>query len=244
MAFKLNFGHRVFTPAPALTAVLFATAAGFIALGGWQWRLGNTREAQFKRFEEGADRVLALGSAPLSAVPEYQRVALTGRFDGAHQFLLDNSVHHGVDGYQVLTPLDRAGAHTVLVDRGWVPFTGNRARLPDVALEQEGPVTVTGRVGQLPAAGLSIGHAPPPPGSRWPKVTSFPRVAELSAALGRPVESRVLLLDPVEPGGYIRDWKLPGMPALENWGYAFQWWALATASLIIWVVLSTRRRSP
>ena len=241
MAFRLRLGSRVFAPSVALTSLMFVLAAVFVALGRWQWRVGNAREVEFQRFQRGADRVVALAWVPLTQVPLYQRVSLTGSYDGAHQFLLDNSIDHGRDGYQVLTPLRRPHGDTVLIDRGWVPFTGSRARLPDVSIKSTGPVSVTGRVGRLPAPGLSFGRAPPPPGNQWPKVTSFPTVAELTASLGRPVDARILLLDPGEPNGYERDWRLPGMPALENWGYAIQWWAFAAAALVIWGVLSLKR---
>lgn len=242
MAFRLRLGSRVFAPTLALTALMFLLAVGFLALGRWQWHAGNSREALFQRFHRGAHHAVALGWVPLEQVPLYQRVSLSGRYDPAHQFLLDNSIHDGRDGYQVLTPLVRARGKAVLVDRGWVPFTGNRARLPPVALARGGTVTVTGRVGHLPAPGLSFGRAPPARGNRWPKVTSFPTMAQLSAALGRPLDGRILLLDPAEPDGYARDWRLPGIPALKNWGYAIQWWAFAATALVIWVVLSLKRR--
>ncbi len=228
----------------ALTLLMGALAAIFGLLGHWQWRLGQQRAAQYARFERGAAHVLALGGAPLRSVPLYQRISVRGRYDGAHQFLLDNSIHDGADGYEVLTPLLRPGAPAVLVDRGWVAFTGSRAQLPETHLAVSGPVTVIGRVGPLPAAGLSFGRAPPPPGPQWPKVTSFPRAAELRAALGRPLATRIILLDPAAAHGYVRTWTLPGMPALENWGYAIQWWAFALTAGVIWLVLSLRRSRP
>ncbi len=241
---RLSSGRpRKFAPSPALTVALMLIAAVFIWLGRWQWRLGEARAAQYARFRQGAARVLSLGEAPLASVPEYQRVRVRGTYDGAHQFLLDNSIQNGIDGYQVLTPLLRPGGVALLVDRGWVPFSGNRSELPQVALSGGAAVTLTGRVGRLPVAGLAFGRAPPVPGPSWPKVTSFPRMAELSAVLGRPLQRRILLLDPTAPDGYVRDWQLPGMPAMENWGYAVQWWALAAAAGVIWLVLSLRRRS-
>ncbi len=235
-------GVRKFAPSPALTAVMMLLAAAFTLLGRWQWRLGEARAAQYAHFRQGAARVLPLGQAPLTSVPDYQRVRVSGTYDGEHQFLLDNSIHDGIDGYQVLTPLLRPGGVALLVDRGWVPFSGSRARLPRIALSGGTEVTLTGRVGRLPVAGLAFGRAAPVPGPSWPKVTSFPRMTELSAVLGRPLQRRILLLDPTAPDGYVRDWQLPGMPAMENWGYAIQWWALATAAGVIWLVLSLRRR--
>jgi surfeit locus 1 family protein len=240
----LRLGRREFAPSMALTLLMAALAAVFGLLGRWQWHLGQQRAAQYARFVRGAAHVIPLGGAPLSTVPLYQRVSVRGRYDGAHQFLLDNSIHDGADGYEVLTPLLREGAPAVLVDRGWVAFTGSRSRLPDTHLAASRSVTVIGRVGPLPTAGLSFGRAPPPPGPHWPKVTSFPRTAELSAALGRPLARRILLLDPAAPEGYVRAWTLPGMPALENWGYAIQWWAFAVTAGVIWLILSLRRSRP
>ncbi len=238
---RLSFGSRRFAPSPALTIVMLVLCLLFIALGRWQWRRGHMRAAEQARFERGTRQVLVLGSKPLAQLPDYQRVSLSGTYDPSHQFLIDNMSYRDVDGYQVLTPLDRPDGAVVLVDRGWVPFLGSRAELPDISMKTAGPMTVTGRVGNLPAAGLASGRAPPPAGGHWPKVTSFPTIAQLSVALGRPLESRVILLDPQDPAGYVRDWHPPGIPAMQNFAYAFEWWCFAVAAVVIWVVLSAQR---
>src|SRR4029077_20660428 len=106
------------------------------------------------------------------------------QLDGAHQFLLDNRTWHGRAGYEVLTPLERAGAPALLVDRGWVPFPGVRARLPQVTLHAPASVTLTGRLAALPSPGLARGRAAPDPRVPWPKVTSYPSVEQLATALG------------------------------------------------------------
>jgi surfeit locus 1 family protein len=213
----------------------------FIALGRWQWRRAHLHEAEHAAFERGAREALALGSKPLAAVPVDQRVSLTGTYDPAHQFLIDNMSYRDLDGYQVLTPLERPGGKVVLVNRGWVPFLGSRSALPDISLKTAGPVTVSGRVGNLPTAGLASGRAPPPDHGPWPRVTSFPTIAQLSAVLKRPLAPRVILLDPQDPQGYVRDWRPPGIPAMQNFAYAFEWWCFAVAAIVIWVVLSTHK---
>lgn len=237
----LSFGTRRFSPSPGLTILMFVLCVLFIALGRWQWRRGNLHAAEHASFERGAREVLALGPRPLTQVPRDQRVSLTGTYDSAHQFLIDNMSYNDVDGYQVLTPLERPGGATVLVNRGWVPFLGSRADLPDIAIKSTGPVTISGRVGNLPVAGLAIGRAPPPDSGPWPRVTSFPSMAQLSAVLGQPLEPRVILLDPQDPAGYVRDWRPPGIPALQNFAYAFEWWCFAIAALVMWAVLSTQK---
>jgi surfeit locus 1 family protein len=245
MSLRVPLGRgRVFAPSPLFTLLMLALAGIFVALGRWQWHRGTAREVVYARYARGARHLLDVGSQPLFELPDFQRVRIEGTLDGAHQFLLDNSTWHGLDGYQVLTPLERPNGRIALVDRGWVRFTGSRRHLPDVALAASGPVTLTGRLGSLPVAGLQSGRAPPPPGNDWPKVTSFPSMRELSAALGHSLEPRILLLDPGEPHGYVRDWHPPGMPAMRNFGYAFQWWCFAALALVLWGVIGTRRRVP
>ena len=238
---RLSFGRRHFSPSPALTVLMLVLCVLFIALGRWQWRRGHLHAAEHARFERGAREVLALGPRSLAQVPDDQRVSLTGTYDTAHQFLIDNMSYRDVDGYQVLTPLVRSDGQVVLVNRGWVPFLGSRADLPDVSIKTTGQVTVTGRVGNLPAAGLASGRAPPPGGGPWPRVTSFPTMTQLSTALGQPLGPRVILLDPQDTDGYVRDWRPPGIPAMQNFAYAFEWWCFAVAAVVIWVVLSTQK---
>jgi surfeit locus 1 family protein len=238
---RLTLGPRAFAPSAAFTALMLTLCVAFVALGHWQWRRGAERAAQHARFERGAGEVLALGATPLADVPEYQRVSLRGTYDPAHQFLIDNMSHRDLDGYQVLTPLERPGGRVVLVDRGWVPFSGSRSDLPDVSLRTAGAVTVSGRVGDLPTAGLAFGRAPPPATGPWPRITSFPTLAQLSGVLGRPLEPHIILLDPRAPDGYVRDWRLPGLPAMQNFAYAFQWWCFAIAAVVLWLLLSLKR---
>ncbi len=215
-------------------------AAAFTSLGFWQWHKGQVRRGQWDDFSRGAQVLLDLGSSATTAIALYQRVRAHGTLDAQHQFLLDNRSYRGTAGYEVLTPLRRTGAATLLVDRGWVPFTGSRAQLPDVGVG-EAPVSLNGRLAPLPSAGLALGHAAPLPGP-WPKVTGFPQMPELAAAYGAALEPRILLLDPSQPAGYVRDWQPPGMAPLRHFSYAIQWWSFAALALFLWVFMSLRKR--
>ena len=243
MAPLLSSGKR-FAPTPGFTLAALVLVAVFVRLGIWQWQRGEERAAAATRFARGADAVLELGSRDLAEAPLYQRVGVEGELDAAHQFLLDNRTFEGRAGYEVLTPLVRPAAPALLVNRGWVPFTGSRARLPEVTLTAGGPLHLTGRVGALPSPGLASGRAAPAGTGSWPKVTSYPDMAQLAAALGRPLSARVLLLDPAAPFGYVRAWQAPGLPPLRHFSYAIQWWAFALATLILWALLSRRAQPP
>jgi surfeit locus 1 family protein len=219
----------------------FGVVAAFASLGRWQWDRGQARELQRQEFERGAEQALPLGSRGLPEIPRFRKVAVTGIYDVRHQFLLDNRVRSGRAGYEVLTPLVLADGRTLLVDRGWLPSSGYRDRLPDVGFSPAQPESLIARVDELPSRGLARGTAAPDPAGQWPKVTSFPTTAELGAALGRAVEPRLLLLDPDASHGYLRDWQPPGLTPARHWAYAVQWWALAAAVVFLWGLMSLKR---
>lgn len=231
---------------PRWYSVLMTAAALplFISLGFWQWNRGQARQAQWDEFASGDAPAITASAASLPGLPRYARVRITGEPDGGRQFLLENISHHGAPGYYVLTVLRLAEGSRLLVNRGWVPFSGFREQLPDVRLPEDAPAswTVTGRIGALPVAGLASGRVGPPLTGSWPRVASFPTLSQLEAAYGAPLLPVVLMLDDGATPGYLRDWAPSGLPPARHVGYAVQWWALAVllAGLFIGVNLKKR----
>jgi surfeit locus 1 family protein len=227
-----------------MTLLTLALCLAFIRLGDWQWDRGVRRQAEWDAFARGADAPVTLGAQRLGSLARFKRISVAGSWDVGRQFLIDNRSHGGLPGYEVLTPLQLSDGRVLLVDRGWVPFTGSRAQLPVITLSRTAPVSLTGRLDNVPVGGLALGHAAPTTDSTWPKVTSFPTLPELSAALGEKVEPWLLLLEPASPDGYLRDWQPPGLSPLRHWSYAIQWWGFAVTLVIIWGIMSARRPEP
>lgn len=249
MALRVNIGKRELVPSLFGTVLTILAIVAFVSLGRWQWSRGEARELQWKAFETGGGEAQELGARSLDGIERFQRVSIRGEFDERHQFLLDNTIREERAGYEVLTPFKLTDGRWMLVDRGWLPASGYREQLPDVSLQTKGGRAknereIPGRVDELPVAGLAQGHAAPSSDAVWPKVTSFPTSAELSAALGRKLERQILLLDPHAPDGYLRAWQPPGLPPSRHFGYAIQWWAFAAAAFTVWFVMSLRKRAP
>jgi surfeit locus 1 family protein len=237
---RLRIANRVFAPRLWATLATAALLAAFVSLGAWQLARGREKQALVTSFERGQQTTTTLGGGSVDALPRYQRISVAGHYDPARQILLDNMPSKdGLPGYRVLTPFVRAmNARLLLVDRGWVPLGVSRTVLPDVAVS---PVerTVAGRLDQLPVPGVRVGAAGVEGDRHWPRVLNFPRQLDVERALGAPVESRVLLLDPEMADGYERAWH----PALgfgpeRHVGYAIQWFAFAVVLLVIFVALS------
>lgn len=217
----------------------------FVSLGFWQWNRGQLRQATWDQFA-GSDAVAeVVPASQLARMPRYARVQVEGRLDGERQFLLDNLSYQGAPGYQVLTVLTLAEGSHLLVNRGWVPFSGYREQLPEVALPDGASAAgavLTGRLGSLPVAGLASGRMAPAPEGSWPRVASFPAIGQLAEAYGQPLLPVVLLLDADSGPGFVRDWQAPGLPPERHIGYAVQWWAFALLLVGLFVGLNLKRK--
>ncbi len=228
---------RRFAPTPGFSLLALAGLVLFVSLGRWQLDRAEEKGALLEAFARGEERVQDL-PAGLAPVARYQRLRAQGRYDPARQFLLDNMTYDGRAGYRVLTPLELPDGRILVVDRGFVPGSGDRRRLPEIGV-QDTPREVTGRADTLPRPGIELEA---PASSGWPRIVSFPRIEQLGADLGRPVFPQVLLLDPDRPDGYVREWAPATLGPQRHIGYAVQWFCFAAVVCILWVVLSFRSK--
>jgi surfeit locus 1 family protein len=243
---RFGIAGRRFSPRPWALVFTLALLAGFVALGSWQVERSREKRALIEAFERGDSGTVPLSVAPLDQLPRYQRVSTSGRYEPGHQILLDNMPSAaGQPGYRVLTPFRRAdGGPLLMVDRGWVPLGPDRGSLPAVSVNAR-PRIITGRLDGLPVPGLRIGTARAPDAAGWPLVLNFPVAADLEAALGEPVEHRIVLLDATAPDGFERAWRPSiGFPPERHLGYAIQWFALALVLLVAFVATSLQPSAP
>lgn len=244
---SVRIGNRVFAPRPWAVFLTAAALAAFVSLGYWQLGRAREKQALIDSFIAGNLTSVDATGLGFDEIARYQHVRLRGSYDATRQVLLDNmpSTKTGRPGFRVLTPLERSdGKGWVMVDRGWVPLGATREQLPDVSVgvrERE----VRGRLDRLPVPGLRLGQAVAPGVEGWPRIMNFPLEADVEAALGAEVESRIVLLDPDLPDGYEREWRPSlGFGPERHLGYAIQWFAAALAAVIIFIALSLRREPP
>jgi len=221
-------------------AAALAAVALFAGLGIWQIQRAHDKRALERRLADGDGEVMTRLPADAAGLRAhvYARVRLEGRFDGEHQFLLDNRILDGKPGFDVLTPLVLADGRTVLVDRGWIPMGPERRPQRSVALDIGERVRVQGRL-WLPQAGIGLG-AVQARRDGWPRLITRIEYPVLEDALERDLVPAVIRAD----GGGEWLFKPRGLEPTfgpkRHYGYAFQWFALATTVVVIAAVLLLR----
>lgn len=227
-------------PVPTLAALIAIPL--FCALGFWQLdRAEQKRALQAEYDRRAAAPPITLGPQPVrTEAVQYARVRATGTFESEYQVLWDNRIHHGTPGYHVITPLRLAPGETrVLVNRGWVPAGPTRAELPPVEVPP-GTVDVSG-VAVAPRVEFMLGELDPlrrEPPAVWQQLD----LARYATQVAWPLQPIVILLDPDSPGGYVREWQRLDAGIAVHQGYAFQWFALAAAALVLYLLLLIRSR--
>jgi len=241
----MRVGRYQFRPSLWPTLVTLVLFPALLGLGFWQVDRGHQKQAQLQAFRERTHRApvkldpAALDGDNLGGL-RYRPVTVDGRYDSAHQFLLDNRVQNGRVGYEVYTPLRLAtGDAGVLVDRGFVPIAHSRRRLPALPAPA-GPLRVRGLVNHPPRVYTLGDQTDTAPG--WPKVLQRIDLKLQSRQLGYRLLPAVILLSPQERGGFARQWHpFTGFGPQRNFGYAFQWFMLAAVLAVIYLKVNTTR---
>lgn len=116
-------GARMWPRWVALAVLVVTLVIAFVNLGYWQLdRLDQRRERNQSVAEhENApvrdwDEVFG---PVITESDQWQRVQVTGTFDGEHQFIVRYRSQEGRSGYEVLTPLRTGDGRHLLVNRGF-----------------------------------------------------------------------------------------------------------------------------
>lgn len=209
-----------------------------ILLGFWQWHRAEYKQQLLDHYtNQQGQPPLTLDQAVKD--PEgfrYFPLSIHGHYIVDKQFLQDNQFHEHQVGYYVLTPFITDSKQILLVNRGWVS-----KQVPHTQLQlSTKPVTLGGRISAAPTRTFHLGDNFIGK-TTWPKVMQVIKIDELSNALGEPLQPIILLLDPDQADGFVRDWQPQGLPPEKHRAYALQWFAFATLLMVIFLVLNINR---
>jgi len=226
---------------------LWSSVAAGIMLSLTLW-LGNWQLNRAREKLELEARLEELAKQPPVSVPatqvnpdeyRFRHVEVQGRFAEPYTIYLDNRIHHGIAGYQVIAPLQIGDSRTyVLVNRGWVARTMERTELPKIPMPQ-GQVKISG-IAVIPSKKIVELSTQTVEGKIWQNLV----LERYRKTVPFEIQPIVIEQQSDAADGLVRDWERPDLGVNMHRGYAFQWFALAAAVVILYMVLNVKRTSP
>ena len=242
--FSIRLATYQFSPGVLATLVTVVLLYIMISLGLWQLDRAEYKDTLQQKIEQRKN----LSAVDVVDLPSsiddrrYLPVRFTGEFDVGHSFLLDNRTVKGRVGYHVFTPVKISdpdnSVKSILIARGFVEIGRSREQLPEI-LPPKGEVEIRGLLGLPPPTALVLADNIHKSGS-WPVVLQYVDLPELSTMLGYELYDMVIWLNENEAGSFEYDLPVLNLNATKNNGYAFQWFAMSLALLIIYIVVNTK----
>lgn len=234
----MNFHEYRFRPRPVPTLAALVALPLLSGLGLWQLDRAQQKERAAQQLAERRSqppRELT-GTLEPDDVEAFRKARVRGVFEPEGQIFIENRKQGNRTGYHVITPLRLTGSDIrVLVNRGWVPRPPQAGQLPPAPAPAE-PVVVNGLM-QVPSPpALTLGDP-----SNWDRVWPYFTVEAYAARASFPVLPLLLLQDPADTSGFVRQWRLKQPTPWMHIGYAIQWFAFALIALVVYLRLSLQR---
>lgn len=225
---KLNLLWLVFT------VLVFSV---LVKLGLWQSARALEKEQRLLQIEKLStqnpitiDQLLKLSNTSgsftnINDVP----VVINGKFNNQQVFLLDNQVNKGRLGYRVYQVAQML-EHSILVSLGWIQGSKNRDEIPSVA-GLNGQHKFQGNI-RLIEKGIVLQEQMFTE-VNWPLRVQQIELDKFSAIINQKLLPFVVYLDKNEVIGFEKNWQPIVMPPEKHRAYAFQWFSLAAAWLLL-----------
>jgi surfeit locus 1 family protein len=231
---------KSFRPSKLATLVLFLLACLFMMLGVWQEQRAHEKASLEQQHQFALSLPLEIA---ISQDSRFSQVDVSGHYDPHRHILLDNQIWQGRTGVYVFTPFYSIEGSAILVNRGWLPLAADRKTMPEIPTPKH-EVELRGMLNTLPVPGRLLGSADQLKPDQWPQLVTYMNLADISESLGISLENWVIQLSKSEPNGFDgRDWKPVFLSSSRHKGYAFQWFALVAACILMWVFLGFRKSS-
>ena len=231
----MNILRAMFTRKWIITTILVLVGVGVcIRLGVWQLdRLAERRVFNEHYLTQSMTTPLVLSAAPKDdlAGMEYRQITVTGTYDFDNSVVIRNQYRSSQPGYFLLTPLVFSDGTGILIERGWIPATGNATSADWRKYDEPGKVMVSGilRLGETPA---NVGGVADPPLAAGQTRLDFWNMADLDRISKQvPYKLAPVFVQPNPDPAQAKP-PYPFQPTVEisegpHLGYAIQWFIFA-----------------
>lgn len=230
---------------PSLVFIIFFTL--FIKLGFWQLDRADQKKIINMAFVERQNQPPIPLNKETIQMPIidiiWHHVTISGEFLNDKNIILDNQVVQEKAGFLIYTPFKILDSNKIiLVNRGWYPLSNSRNDVPNIP-PIKGAQAIEGEINQMPSSGISLGKVI----TEKLNESSF-RLQKmdyevLSSLIGKDLMRYVVKLKkPIFDKTYVIDLGIPVPDSDKNYGYAFQWFAMAFTLFIIFIKLGLKKK--
>ena len=238
----MNIGNKIFKPGIIPTIIYLLILPILLRLGFWQLDRAEEKRALIELFKQQNELgpLTILDTVKFDKKLNYRTAKVSGKYNLSKQIFIDNKIYQGKIGVNVITPFKLKGSeYSILVNRGWVPMIIDRSALPKINTPSNA-LTLNGKLKVLSGKTFTIGEQYQS-NQGWPALMQWLNIADIEKKSGLKLLPYVFLLNEKEQSGYVRNWKPVVMQPEKSTSYAVQWFALALALTIIYIVVNLKK---
>lgn len=232
---EYNIGRYRFTINFWFLILFLLVQTGLNELGFWQIERAKQKQAFLDKINRSDEYVkIDFNAVSEQDIQNFKHVKLQAFTDSEQSILVENVIQNGKLGYQVLQLVIEKQSHKqLLINRGWIDGRANRKDIPTI----DAPPyewSISGRLSPIHTQLLS-GKAEL---EIYPKLIRVPVldlsiVSQLEKQFAVAIEPYVIRLDEKNQGHFDIEWSWVSMSPQKHLGYAFQWFGLSFAFLLI-----------
>jgi len=238
---EMQIGNKIFKPGLIPTIVFLLVLPVLLRLGFWQLDRAEEKRELIALFQQQNKM------GPLSIKDNikfnerlnYRSAVVEGKYNIEKQIFVDNKIHHGKTGVYVMTPFKlKDSDYSILVNRGWVPMVADRSSLPEIETTKK-ILSLSGKIKLFTKKPFTVGKQFQS-NTSWPALMQWINKADIENKSGLKLLPYIFLLDNKEKSGFVRNWKPVVMQPEKSTSYAVQWFSLALALVVIYVVVNLK----
>ena len=235
-----------------LSIIIFLSCISlFISLGFWQLDRASEKENIVKIFKErqlSPVSELKFFSKDSLEKKYYKNYKIRGRYINK-TFLIDNKIKDKQLGFNVITPFKLSSSgEIIIVDRGWISMIGERKDIDknfnflDNQNLENSVQEINGYIYPREKS-YTIGEISS--NKSWPRLLQAINFDEIKNSIEDNdmfISGVVFRLNSDNKFGFNREWKIVFMDSNKHIGYAFQWFSMAAALVILTIFYFLRKK--
>ena len=209
-------------------------------LGTWQvFRYLDKQERIAQINQRSEQGVITHDRLPMLALDDVRdvQISIDPKASSTSLLWLDNQQHNGQVGFKLIVPVNTKQGW-LLVNLGWVAGRVDRLALPMIPSLHELQAPLSGAI-SIPGLNSFITETAIADGV-FPKVIQQIEFTRISELLHLPLLPYMLTV--TQPSvDFVREWRPVVMEPAKHIGYALQWYGLAIAAAVIYLIARRRK---